>query len=100
MMYKQYFSRKQSRDFVKKSIESEGYAPLLIRDSAGAVYETHAHAETKLLVCLEGSMTVIAGSESFDFEPGDKLIIPGNQPHSALTGNRGCVYYWSEKQDA
>lgn len=78
-------------------MKAEGFNPKLITDAAYFVYEPHQHEETKLIVCLEGSMNVSVKEKIYNFEPGDKIIITANTPHSAVVGSTGCVYYWSEK---
>ena len=97
MLYKNFFPKGASRQEIVKSIKAEGFNPILITDEPGFVYETHTHPETKLIVCLEGSMRVKVEKEEYDFAPGDKILIPGKIPHGGVVGKDGCVYYWSEK---
>ena len=78
-------------------MQDDGFNPKLIKDKPGFIYEPHQHPETKYLVCLEGSMKVIVKDKTYDFQPGDKLLIPGNTRHSAIVGKNGCVFFWSEK---
>ena len=42
-------------------------------------------------------MEVIVERGKYLFEPGDKFIIPGNTSHQAIVGDKGCVFFWSEK---
>lgn len=97
MFQKGYFSKDASRKEIIKSMEEEGFKPKLINDKPNFIYKTHQHPETKLLVCLEGSMKVKVENKEFNFEPCDKLKIPENTLHSDIVGNRGCIYFWSEK---
>ena len=97
MFNKNFFPKETQREDVFKSIKQEGFNPILIEDKPNFIYEIHQHPEAKLIVCLEGSMRVKVKDKEFDFEPGDKLFIPGNTPHSAVAGNKGCIFYWSEK---
>jgi quercetin dioxygenase-like cupin family protein len=99
MFYKNFFSKGTSKEKIKEELEKDGFKPIVFHDKAGFVYEKHQHPETKVLVCLEGSMKVNVNGKDCDFEVGDKLIIPGNTPHSALVGEKGCLFYWSEKLD-
>ena len=78
-------------------MKKEGFSPKLITDSPNFIYKTHEHPETKLIVCLQGSMKVNVQGKEYNFEPGDKLKIPGNTPHSGIVGGKGCIYFWSEK---
>lgn len=97
MLHKNIFPKGTPREDVVQTISKEGFNPILITDKPGFVYETHQHAESKLIVCLEGSMKVNVNGKNYDFEPGDKLLISGNTPHSAVVGSNGCKYFWSEK---
>ena len=97
-MYKKgFFKAKTAKEKIINAIREEGFDPILINDKPGFIYETHQHLEAKLIVCLKGSMKVKVKTEEYDFEPGDKLLISGNTPHSAIVGSEGCVFYWSEK---
>jgi quercetin dioxygenase-like cupin family protein len=96
MFQKAYFANK-SREEIKKKMQEEGFSPLVITDKPGFIYKPHQHATTKYLVCIEGSMEVTVNGKTYDFGPGDKLIIEGNTKHSAQVGKDGCVFFWSEK---
>ena len=97
MFQKNFFKKGESIEVIIEVIKKEGFAPLLFTDEPKYIYSLHQHPATKLLVCLEGSMEVEVNSEKFKFEAGDKLIIPGNTPHSAVVGDKGCIFFWSEK---
>ncbi len=86
-----------SREEIAEMIQKEGFSPLVINDPANYVYRPHQHPETKLLVFLSGSMRVTVAGKSYECEPGDKLIIPGNTVHEAVVGPDGCTFFWSEK---
>jgi len=86
-----------NRSAIEEEIKRRGFDPILINDPPAYRYPPHEHPETKLLVFLKGAMQVTVEEESFQCGPGDELIIPGNQTHSALTGSEGCSFYWSEK---
>ena len=85
------------RDWILAEVRKEGFHPLCITDTPGRVYEPHRHPETKLLVFLEGEMTVSVNGFSYQCRAGDRLMIPGNVEHSAIVGPRGCVFLWSER---
>lgn len=86
-----------SREKIKQKMQDEGFNPKLIKDKPNFIYEPHQHPETKYLVCLEGSMKVTVKGKDYYFEPGDKLIVSGNTEHSAIVGENGCTFFWSEK---
>lgn len=99
MFTKRAFAPNTSKDEIIKAIQKDGYNPILISEDAGYIYDEHQHAETKVIVCVKGKMKVKVNDDEYDFEPGDKLVIPGNTPHSAVCGIDGCTYYWSEKTE-
>lgn len=82
---------------IKKEVEEEGFDPIKINDPPGRVYSPHTHPETKLLAILAGSMNIKVGGGEFKLKKGDKLVIEGNVKHSAVVGDDGCVFFWSEK---
>ncbi len=97
MFSKNHFPKGTTKEEMEKSIKKDGFNPLIITNEPGYIYHQHQHPETKLLVCLEGSMKVTVNEKEYNFQPGDKLIVPGNTPHSATAGSKGCTFYWSEK---
>lgn len=96
MYFKNFYSGLTEEE-IEKSIQEEGFTPLKYENGPGDIYTLHQHPETKLLAFLSGSMEVKAGDETFNCEKGDKLLIPGNTPHSAVVGQVGCTFFWSEK---
>lgn len=96
-MYKKGVYKGLDRDEIGEKVREEGFNPIVINDGPGRVYPPHTHPETKLLAILKGEMEVKTGGEGFSLKKGDKLIIPGNQKHEALVGEKGCTFYWSEK---
>ncbi|MBI4080342.1 MAG: cupin domain-containing protein [Candidatus Levybacteria bacterium] len=96
-MYKNHAYRDKTENEIRKEILEEGFDPIKISNGSGFVYALHQHPETKLLVFLEGSMDVTVHGETYRCLPGDKMIIPGNTPHSAVVGKEGCIFFWSEK---
>lgn len=96
-MYQANFYKTIDKDLIAEKIQKDGFDPVCINDPPGSVYSPHRHAETKLLVFLQGSMEVKVKDRTYDCKPGDKLIIAGNVEHSALVGPQGCLFFWSEK---
>ena len=96
MYYKNFYKNLSEKEIKDKIIE-EGFNPIKVEDDPNYEYQTHTHEETKILAILKGGMCVTVNGEHFVIEPGDKLVIPGNIPHSAQVGDRGCTYFWSEK---
>ena len=82
---------------VEEAVRKEGFDPLFIADPPGTTYPPHSHPGTKHLAFLRGKMRVHVNGKQFDCSPGDRVLIMGNQEHSALVGPDGCDYFWSEK---
>jgi quercetin dioxygenase-like cupin family protein len=97
-MYKKTKYKGRSVKEIKKNIIKEGFDPIAMKDSPGRVYSKHSHPETKLLVILEGGIDVKTGRKKYKLQEGDELIIPGNQTHSAVVGEKGCKFFWSQTQ--
>lgn len=96
-MYRPKYYKRLDEEKIRQDIKKEGFSPILISDPPGRVYYPHKHPETKLLAILSGGMKVEVGKEAYRLSVGDKLIIPGNVEHSAVVGEEGCVFFWSEK---
>ncbi len=96
-MYQAKFYKNLDKERIAEAVREEGFEPVYIQDPPGRVYQTHKHPETKLLVFLAGSMEVKVKDVTFNCDPGDKLVIPGNAEHSAVAGPQGCDFFWSEK---
>lgn len=96
-MYKEEVYKDLDKDEIRKKVEEEGFDPITINDPPGRVYSPHTHPETKLLAILKGGMEVKTGGEEFTLKKGDQLIIPGEQKHEAVVGEKGCTFFWSEK---
>lgn len=96
-MFQKAFFISIPRKKIIETMQEEGFSPKVITDKPNFIYEQHQHPETKYLVCLEGSMKVTVNGKTYDFKPGDKLMIPGNTKHSGVVGKNGCSFLWSEK---
>jgi quercetin dioxygenase-like cupin family protein len=96
-MHQKRFFKDVPKEKIKEAMEKEGYAPAVIFDEPGFVYEPHQHNETNFLVCLEGGMKLTVGEEKVNFQPGDKLIIPHHTIHFGKVGPKGCTYFWAAK---
>ncbi|KKR46953.1 MAG: hypothetical protein UU22_C0011G0007 [Parcubacteria group bacterium GW2011_GWA2_40_8] len=96
-MYQRGFYRTMDKDQIFAEIKKEGFSPMYFSVPAGFEYPTHSHETRKLLVFLDGTMTVKVGDETFHCGPRDRILIPGNIHHSAIVGNNGCNFFWSEK---
>lgn len=82
---------------ILKEVVKLGFEPQKFSDRAGYIYQPHKHNETKLLVFLDGEMEVMVDGKKFICQKGDELIIPSDKTHSAIVGDNGCTFFWSEK---
>ena len=76
-MYQPDYYKTIDRDLISEEVRKEGFHPLCITDAPGRVYTPHRHPETKLLVFLEGEMTVKVDNHSYQCRKGDRFMIPG-----------------------
>ena len=74
-------------------LRAAGVEPMVWSNGPGDRYAAHEHGYTKLLVCAEGSITFLIGSESTPVElgPGDGFVLPPGTTHAAVVGPRGCT---------
>ena len=96
-MYHKKFYKRKSEEKISDLIKEEGFIPVIITNGPNYQYNPHTHPETKLLAILDGNMEVNVNDEVYNLSRWDKLIIPGDTPHSAKVGTKGCRFYWSEK---
>lgn len=96
-MYSAEFYKNLTEKQMKEKIREEGFDPIKLSNAPGFVYLEHKHPETKLLAFLSGSIKVTVQNKTFICKSGDKIIVPGNTIHSAIVGENGCEFFWSEK---
>jgi len=96
-MYFKNFYKDLTEEQIRQDIEKEGFNPIKIEDSPNFEYPKHQHKETKLLAFLKGGMCVTVNGKHYVCRSGDKLLIPGNTPHSAFVEDQGCTFFWAEK---
>jgi quercetin dioxygenase-like cupin family protein len=96
-MYYPKFYKGKSQEEIAEMVREEGFNPVLFNDDPGYVYKEHQHPQRKLLAFLKGSMKVKVKGETFNCHAGDRVLVPGNTPHTAKVGRAGCTFFWSEK---
>ncbi|MHB8632262.1 MAG: cupin domain-containing protein [Candidatus Limnocylindria bacterium] len=57
----------------------------------GDHYARHAHAYTKILYCVRGSITFSLDDRAIHLAAGDRLVLPPHTPHAATVGPDGCA---------
>jgi quercetin dioxygenase-like cupin family protein len=70
-----------------------GVQPHAWSNGPGDRYAAHEHGTTKLLICAEGSITFLVGSDELPvtLEAGDGFVLPAGVRHAALVGSHGCT---------
>lgn len=81
---------------VLTNLESEGYVATKIHESAGQVYSPQCRRDIRVMVILEGSVSVEIAGHRFEAGPEDEIIIPSHIMHSVKVGPSGCTFYWCE----
>jgi quercetin dioxygenase-like cupin family protein len=81
-----------SEDEVSSRLSGEGYAPHRVSEPAGATYDNHKNSYDLILAFVEGSADVKISGQVYPCKAGDRLNIPGDQPHSAVVGSDGVTY--------
>jgi quercetin dioxygenase-like cupin family protein len=56
-----------------------------------AQFPIHTHPGDHLLLCLEGEGTITIGDITYEVEPGDIYMVPGEIPHAVGAGGAGHV---------
>ena len=74
-------------------LRTAGVEPSSWSNGPGTRYAVHEHSTTKLLICVEGSITFLIGSEATPVElsAGYGLVLPAGTPHAAIVGSNGCT---------
>ena len=74
-------------------LRAAGVEPYAWSNGPGDRYAEHDHDTTKLLVCAEGSITFLVGTNAVPVElhAGDGFVLPARTRHAALVGPNGCT---------
>ncbi len=75
----------------RAAFEEEGLVPEIWSNGAGFVYGRHSHPFHKVLYCTEGSIVFHTPDGDHALEPGDRLDLPPETPHSATVGPDGVT---------
>jgi glyoxylate utilization-related uncharacterized protein len=57
----------------------------------GDRYARHAHAYTKVLYCVTGSIDFALDDRVIHLEPGERMVLPAGTTHAATVGPAGCA---------
>lgn len=74
-------------------LRESGVEPMTWGNGPGDRYAAHEHGYAKLLVCAEGSITFLVGSDetAVELSAGDGFELPPNTRHAAIVGLTGCT---------
>lgn len=77
----------------RERLRDAGVEPHAWSNGPGDRYAAHEHESTKLLICAEGSITFLVGSDERPMRlmAGDGFVIPAGTRHAAVVGPDGCT---------
>lgn len=85
-----------TEDEIFGMLTCEGHRPTRVVEAPGAIYDSHRNSYDLVLAFLRGSAEIRIGTQVYHCVPGDKLNIPGDQPHSGIVGTQGVVYLMTQ----
>ena len=70
-----------------------GVQPYAWSNAPADRYAAHDHPFTKLLICAEGSITFLIGTDELpaELQAGDGIVMPAGTRHGAVVGPEGCT---------
>ena len=77
----------------RERMQRAGVRPHAWSNGPGDRYAAHQHTTTKLLICAEGSITFMIGSDGqpVALGAGDGFLLPAGVRHAAVVGPDGCT---------
>lgn len=80
-------------DVARERLREAGVEPVAWGNGPGERYAAHEHQTTKLLICAEGSITFLVGSDEQPVElaAGEGFVLPAGTRHAAVVGPEGCT---------
>lgn len=91
---KEKYSGCNSRDEVRRLLESEGYSVFAWQDTPGSFYTPHSHPHTEYIVVYSGCITFTIDKEDYKLEAGDALVLPANTIHAAVNDGSSTAKYF------
>lgn len=86
----------RSEQEIAVDLGREGLTPLRIVEQPGSRYDRHKNSFDILMAFVDGSADIRIGERTYTCRPGDRLMLSGGVAHSALVGEKGCVYYMTQ----
>lgn len=77
----------------EERLRAAGVTPYAWGNGPGDTYAAHEHGYEKLLVCADGSITFLVGSDQtpVTLSAGDGFVLPAGTRHAAVVGPEGCT---------
>lgn len=77
----------------RERLRDAGVQPHVWANGPGDRYSAHEHATTKLLICAEGSITFLVGTDEVPvrLDAGSGFVLPAGVLHAAVVGADGCT---------
>jgi mannose-6-phosphate isomerase-like protein (cupin superfamily) len=76
-------------DAIRRRFADEGLHPSFWTSAPVAEFGVHSHPRAKLLYCVRGSITFLAGGSAFPMAAGDRIEIDAGTDHAASVGLDG-----------
>lgn len=76
---------------VARAVRSDRITFAVVDVEPNAVVPEHRHENDQIGIVLKGAITMTVDGESRTLEAGGTYVIPGNVPHSAVSGPEGCT---------
>lgn len=81
---------------LRRRMQDEGLSPYVWSNGPGDSYAVHSHSYEKILYCVKGSIRFVLpdsplDKQNVDLVPGDCLLLPPGERHSAYVGPAGVT---------
>ena len=85
------------------ALVGDGERMTLVRITAqpGAVFADHSHDHEQIGTCFEGGGVLSSGGKDLAVKPGYSWVVPSNEVHKFVTGNKTTIIYesWSPPRE-
>ena len=78
---------------IRSLFDAEDLQPYRWGNARGDVYSVHAHAYSKVIIVVQGSITfgLPDKEQKIELLAGDRLDLPAGESHDAIVGSQGVV---------
>jgi quercetin dioxygenase-like cupin family protein len=76
---------------IEQSLRAEADDVYGWSNGPGDRYARHAHAYTKILYCVSGSIDFALDDRVIHLDAGDQMVLPSGTAHAATVGPAGCA---------